>query len=422
MNILFVSQNYFPFTGGVEAHVRQVGQELSKQHQVRIAAVRFAISRTPRRLSVLEDNLLVPRFESSRDGNVAVEALSPTIPDRLRMLPLIVRALPLVPRYAYHGLNRFGYRFYRNVFLPKLRKWVQGADIVHCMAFGPLGWAAREATAERGIPFVCTPFVHPHQWGDGDDDIAYYKRAQAIVALVDTDRQYLISLGLSPDRMHVIGVSPELPPTSDPVNFRRRHGLNTAPVVLYVGRMMQKKGASAVLAAAPIVWQNNPEVRFVFIGPASPAEATQFANCDPRVKYLGKVSTQEKADALAACDVFCMPSLSEILPTVYLEAWSNGKPVIGGMAPGLPELVEGADAGFASSQDPHALGSTLGKLLGDPALRARLGANGKSLVEKKYSVPAVTHALLEMYHQVIDERSALAANESSIRQIPAAAT
>jgi glycosyltransferase involved in cell wall biosynthesis len=175
-------------------------------------------------------------------------------------------------------------------------------------------------------------------------------------------------------------------------------------VVLYIGRMMRKKGASAVLAAAPFVWQNDPDVRFLFIGPATPAEAAQFANCDPRIKYLGRVSTQEKADALAACDIFCMPSLSEILPTVYLEAWSYGKPVVGGMAPGLPELVEGPDAGFASSQDPGALGSTLGKLLADPALRARLGANGKALVEEKYSVPSVTRALLETYQQIIDER------------------
>ena len=91
---------------------------------------------------------------------------------------------------------------------------------------------------------------------------------------------------------------------------------------------MQQKGAPAILAAAQSVWQKQPEARFVFIGPASPVEQEMFKSCDSRILYLGRVDPQEKADALAACDIFCMPSMSEILPTVYLEAWSLGRPGI----------------------------------------------------------------------------------------------
>jgi glycosyltransferase involved in cell wall biosynthesis len=272
------------------------------------------------------------------------------------------------------------------------------------MAFGHLGWAAQEAAAQAGVPFVCTPFVHPRQWGDGPDDVAYYKRSKAIVALVETDRKYLASLGIDPRVIRVIGVSPELPTTTDPAGFRQRHGLGTAPVVLYVGRMMPQKGAAAVLAGAPLIWRNHPEVRFVFIGPATVPEAAQFQNVDRRISYLGRVSVQEKADALAACDVFCMPSISEILPTVYLEAWNFGKPVVGGLAHGLLELVEGANAGLVSSQEPPELAATLCRLLADADLRIKLGSNGRALVELKYSVAAVTSSLLEMYQQVANLR------------------
>ena len=400
MNIAIVSQNYHPFVGGVEIHARQVARELARDHQVTIAAVRFGPSTTPRRLAMLEDNLLVPRYPSYQDGRVEVVSLSPTATDRLRLLPVAVRATPRLQRYAYHGLNRWSYCAYRSAFLPKLRKVAASADVIHSLAFGQLGWAAQEAAAERRIPFVCTPFVHPQQWGDGPDDVAYYKRADAVISLVETDKQYLVSLGIPAAKVHVIGVSPELPPQTDETGFRSRHSLGDAPLVLYVGRMMRQKGAGAVIAAADKVWTRHPDARFVFIGPATPAEAEQFAGRDPRMKYLGKVSFQEKADALAACDIFCMPSMSEILPTVYLEAWSYGKPVVGGLAHGLRELVEGNGGGIASSQDAGELAAAIIRLLNQPDERHAMGASGKRLVETTYSVPAVSRSLLSLYQSV----------------------
>ena len=71
--------------------------------------------------------------------------------------------------------------------------------------------------------------------------------------------------------------------------------------------------------------------------------------------------------------------MSEILPTVYLEAWSYGKPVVGGRAHGLPELVEGNRAGIAVSQEPERIAEALVRLLGDGDLRECLGERGRAL-------------------------------------------
>ncbi len=275
-----------------------------------------------------------------------------------------------------------------------------GVGVVHSLAGNYLGWTAQEAAQERGLPFVCTPFVHPHQWGDGPNDVAYYRRADAVIALVETDRSYLVEIGVPAEKIHVIGVSPELPNRTDAEGFRRKHRLGDAPLVLYVGRMMPQKGARAVLEAATLVWRRQPDARFVFIGPQTPDAEAWFRDADRRVLVLGRVDLQEKADALAACDVFCMPSLSEILPTVYLEAWSLGRPVVGGLAHGLPELVEGNDAGVCASQDPAAVAGALLRLLEDDDLRRRLGENGRRLVEREYSVGAVTASLLVVYQSV----------------------
>ncbi len=404
MNIRLISQNYLPFVGGIETHVRQIAHAYSPQHHVEIVAANFHPYRGNPRLAPLHDSLLAPRFEDYDDEGIPVHALTPTFADRLRMIPIAVRCTPRWQRYAYHGLRRFGYRFYRNAFLPRMRALVRGADAVHCHAGGYLGWLTREVTSEAQIPMVVTPYVHPHQWGDGPDDVAYYQRCEAVIALVETDRDYLVSLGVPSDRVHVIGVSPDVPPSADPEGFRTRHSIGGAPLVLYIGRMMAQKGARAVVDSAARVWQNHPNTRFVFIGPASPAEAAVFVGQDSRIRYLGKVSQQEKADALAACDVFCMPSMSEILPTVYLEAWSYGKPVIGGLAHGLRELVEGNGAGICVGHDPARIADVVSALLADTNRRGAYGEAGRDLVERRYSVAAVSGALLNVYQDVISGR------------------
>lgn len=401
MKIVYVTQNYLPFVGGVETHVRQVAHELARSHDVEIAAVNFAPYNGSPRLSQLHDSLLAPTYHNYTDDGIPVHALTPTLFDRVRMLPIALRCLPRWQRYAYHGLRRFGYPWYRQVYAPKLRRVLYGADVVHSHACGYLGWTTRKVTQGLGIPLVVTPYVHPHQWGDGPDDSAFYRSCQAVIGLVETDTEYLHTLGVREEQLHTIGVSPDLPASADAEVFRSRHAIGDAPMVLYVGRMMPQKGADAVVQAAKLVWHERPETRFVFIGPATPREATVFDNLDQRALYLGKVPLQEKADALAACDIFCMPSMSEILPTVYLEAWSLGKPIIGGMAHGLQNLIEGNGAGICVSQSARDVAAGILQLLGDASARERMGNQGKRLVDAKYSVTAVTSALQTVYADVI---------------------
>jgi len=404
MKLLLVAQNYHPFVGGVETHVRQLALELRRDHDVAVAAMNFAPSRLPRRIALLHASALAPRHPSGSDGPVPVCSLTPALSERIRLLPIAARTLPGLTRLTgYFRLESFGYRPYRGVYLPRLRRLMRGVEVVHSLAGNYLGWAAREAANELGIPFVSTPFVHPRQWGDGPNDVAYYRQADAVIALVETDREYLVQIGVPAEKIHVIGVSPELPESADAEGFRRKHDLGGAPLVLYVGRMMPQKGARSVLEAAALVWEGFPEARFVFIGPQTGESAAWFRGQDRRVLCLGRVSLQEKADALAACDVFCMPSLSEILPTVYLEAWSCARPVVGGLAHGLTELVEGNEAGLNASQEPAAVAGAILRLFDDPDLGRRLGENGRRLVERNYSVPAVAGALLAIYQRLANQ-------------------
>ena len=402
MKILLVAQHYHPVVGGIETQVRLMGQELANSCQVEITAVNFSTSKLPRRLTILHPHLLAKPYLSHKDGQVPIHALSPTRMDRLRLLPIAVQVIPGVRQVANDAVRDFGYQRYRQIFVPKLRQIMQGVDVVHSVAIDYLGWAAQEAAHELGIPFICTPHVHPQQWGDDRQNVQFYQRCDAVIALTEGDLENLIALGISAQRIQVIGVCPILPSRADPEQFRERHGLQDSPVVLFVGRMCEYKGTKAILEATQQIWQHCPETRFVFIGSHTPESAKWFDGSDPRILYLGTVSEQEKANAFAACTVFCMPSVNETLGAVYLEAWSYGKPVIAGKAPGLPRFIEGNGAGLAVDQCPKNVASVAIHLLQDPQLRHRLGLSGKLLVEQTYSMQAIVNQRQLLYRSLME--------------------
>ena len=406
MNILLIAQRYPPFVGGVEVHVMQISRAFKAAgHHVSVAAANFAPYTGSKRLAVLFDSLLTPPHDDFNDDGIPVTAICPrTMLDKLMLIPCAIRAIPIL-RKDFARMQLVGYFFFRALYWKRAVALVSKSDVVHSLANGLLGWLFREAAEACGKPYINTPFVHPGQWGDAAADIRHYKKCDRVIGLVQTDSDYLISLGIETRRVATIGVSPDLPSTTNPTSFREKHGFGSAPLVVYVGRMMAQKGASAAVAAVDIVAKKVPGVQFVFIGPGSNEEVRVFDNTPANVHYLGKVSAQEKADALAACDVFCMPSMSEILPTVYLEAWSIGKPVVGGRAHGLPELIEGNEAGLAAEQNGAAVAAGIISVLTNTEMAERYGANGKALVAAKYSVPAVTSQLLQLYETVRNERS-----------------
>jgi phosphatidylinositol alpha-1,6-mannosyltransferase len=404
--ILIVSQAYWPFMGGVETHVNQISHEYqARGHHVDIAAMNFAAPDKRPSFHILHGDLLAPTSPSFEDQGIKVHSLSPeNNKERIGLLPIAVRVTPKLRRIAYHELSRLAFPAYRRVIGPKLLRLAEQADVVHSMNFSYLGWTAQWAAKLAGKPFVCTPHVHPKQWGDGPDDIEYYKRCDGIIALTDTDKEYLIKIGVPEKLIQVTGVSPNLPSEVHGEEFRRRHGINPeTPIVLFVGRMTSHKGAPSVIDAAQFVWKSAPETLFLFIGPKSDGEVNWFnENTDPRIRYLGRVDAQEKGDALDACTIFCMPSESEILPNVYLEAWSRKKPVVGGTAPGLEQIVEGNGGGTCVAQNPQKIADILIHLLADKNLQRIQGEAGYKTVEQKYSVSSIAEQLLFQYRKVIE--------------------
>jgi len=94
---------------------------------------------------------------------------------------------------------------------------------------------------------------------------------------------------------------------------------------------------------------------------------------------LDDLTEEEKQDALAACDVLCVPSEGESFGMVYFEAWAYGKPVVALDLPVLRETVGAADAGSLVAKDPRAIAESIVTLLQDSDARRQMGENGGKL-------------------------------------------
>jgi glycosyltransferase involved in cell wall biosynthesis len=264
-----------------------------------------------------------------------------------------------------------------------------GVQVMHYIGTGwdGFGFVARDAARRAKAKFTVWPAVHPESWGDDRIDVRLYRQADTVFCQSEFERRHLANRGVPEDCLFVTGLPPLCRADGDAGRFRRRHGLGERPTVFFVGRRDSGKGYPALLAAWARVVAVVPDAVLVLGGPGGEEFREARDRLPPgTVVDLGVPDEGEKADALAGCDVFCLPSAHESFGIVYVEAWSYGKPVICGTAPASRELVPAGVAGLHASQDLDELSAALLRLLQNPAEATALGAAGKRLQEERYTV------------------------------------
>jgi len=111
-----------------------------------------------------------------------------------------------------------------------------------------------------------------------------------------------------------------------------------------------------------------------------------------------------KAAALAAADVFVLPSASENFGIAAAESLAAGVPTIVSEEVALSHDIRRHDAGVVVKRDVQELAAAINHLLSDRERAANLAANGRRLAEERYSPKAVGKALHDLYRQVISKR------------------
>lgn len=271
--------------------------------------------------------------------------------------------------------------------------------VVHWVGSGweLLGFAALRVARRRGAAFTVLPAIHEGSWGDAALDGRLYAAADRVLALSGAERSLLAKLGVPPARIDETGLGPGVGDDGDGAAFRARHGLGDRPVVLYIGRKERYKGYQALCESMERVRRSLPAAVLVAIG-------TAVAEPDPAPAAaapldLGTVDDREKADALAACDVLCLPSAGESFGIVYVEAWQYGKPVVVGPSPASRDLVEHGVTGLHVDQRSEEIEAALVSLLRHPAEARAMGARGRALQHERYTWAATWTSHAETFER-----------------------
>ena len=242
-------------------------------------------------------------------------------------------------------------------------------DVLHAFDLGrpePHEFAAALAARLR-IPFVVTPATAREAWPDQGAAAASLRAAALVLALTGAEASRLREHVRDDGLVWTVGQATDLPVVTDPAALRLRLG-GTGPVVLFLGRRASFKGLAVLLAAAELLRPSVPSLQVVLAGPGGPPVRAKG------VTDLGMVSEADKANALAGCDVLCLPSHAEVFPLAFIEAWSLGKPVVSGDFAGAREVVR--DGGLVVPADADSVAAGLASLLRDPARLAAAGEAG----------------------------------------------
>jgi glycosyltransferase involved in cell wall biosynthesis len=194
----------------------------------------------------------------------------------------------------------------------------------------------------------------------------------------------------------IVGVGIDVPAERNPTRFRTKYGI-TGPYLLYVGRIGVSKGSRELFANYERWRANDPahDVSLVLVGDAEIAIPKTSG-----IVHLGRLSEQDKWDALAGSSAFVMPSLLESLSLVTLEAWAAGRPVIvDARSPVLAGMARRAGAGLAYRGGAEF--AEICELLADrPELGDRLGAAGAAFVAGTYTWPRVVDIYIDLFAEV----------------------
>lgn len=300
----------------------------------------------------------------------------------------------------------------------KLRKVLKEyrPDVVHTHS-AKGGILGRAAAWSMQIPLVVhgvhgAPF-HPYQsrtareffrrcerWGA--------KRCHAFISVADAMTDLMVHANVAPREMFTtiysgMEVEPFLNSHELRQNVRAELGYSAEHIVIgKVARLFHLKGHQDILSIARQLLENEPRVRFLFVGDGilrSTLEAEiERQGLQHAVKFTGLVPPEQIPGLIAAMDVVVHTSLREGLARVLPQALLSGKPAVSYDIDGAREVVISGETGWlVPPRDTPALLQALKSLAEDESLRIRLGAEGRRRFAEQFDAKFMVRQIRDLY-------------------------
>lgn len=229
-----------------------------------------------------------------------------------------------------------------------------------------------------------------------------WERASAFICVSEWIGHNALRRGFPSEKLRVLPIGIDVESFHSP-------GLRPKdPLVLFAGRLVEKKGCVHLLRAMRMVEAQMPEAHLVIIGdgPMRAALESQARSSLRRCEFIGAASPELVRDWMRRASVVAVPSVvaangdSEGLCLVVCEAQAMGLPVVAFRGPGI-EVVDGETGLLVPQRDENALADALLALLQNEPLAARMGAAGRRRVERLFNLGRQTALLEAQYDEAL---------------------
>jgi glycosyltransferase involved in cell wall biosynthesis len=301
--------------------------------------------------------------------------------------------------------------------LPHLMNTAHSQDVMHIHAlFSFASTTAAWVARRQGVPYVVRPLGTLEAYGmqvrrrrlkrlsmaliekrmlEGAAAVHFTSRAELkeAEALGLTMRSVVIPLAV--DKEDNLTAAPMAHPA-----------LGGRRVILFLSRLHPKKNVEALIDAVASSPGLKRSCALLIAGNGEPGyvatlKARASASCiSDRVVWLGHVEGAQKRAALAAADVFVLPSHSENFGIAAIEAMLAGIPCVLGERVAVAEEVEAAGAGLAVPVEAAAIARALETVLDDEGIRNSMGARGAQFAAREYSPQLMARRLLGLYEEI----------------------
>jgi glycosyltransferase involved in cell wall biosynthesis/predicted metal-dependent phosphoesterase TrpH len=273
----------------------------------------------------------------------------------------------------------------------------RGATAIHAATTGPMGLAGLLVAKATGLPFAVSHSTQLARYTlalTGDRLAAeavraastwVYRNADAVFAPTSTIAEGLSAEGVLESRIRIFSRGTDtlrFGPTRRSWRMRRALARDRdAVIVLAVARLSAEKGLDRLIDAVELLQGEGLRVRLAIVGdgPGRPALERRVRGRSHRL--MGSMTGDRLAAAYASADLFCLPSDTETLGQVVLEAQASGLPAVVPAGSALAEqVVDGVTGLVAASSGAEQVADALRPLIVDATLRRRLSRGARELM------------------------------------------
>jgi glycosyltransferase involved in cell wall biosynthesis len=258
-------------------------------------------------------------------------------------------------------------------------------------------------------PAVNGVYTSPAQWIDDRDGLekrvkkAIYpmmmrfvlKHADGIRLLFETQ----IDMYKDVTQDKITHVFPPFVPTD------RFKNLREDKEVLFVGIPFKLKGVDILIKAFKKISPRYPDWKLKILGwYPNPKELNDAIDGHPKIYHHKPVPYEEMAGHIGSCGIFVLPSRSEALGRVLIEAMAAGKPRIGSDVEGIPSVInDGIDGLLFETENVDDLAEKLDLLMASPELRRKLGEAGEIRARQEFTKSNHFNNLINFYNKVLEK-------------------